>query len=291
MKLLLNNHYGCKNISRRRYFSLAVSAILFVLTFGTFENIRAETKGTLKISAVKKETKNAVKDEKLRENAMPVIYVVGDSTAAPYGPKHKPMAGWGEFVAGFVKDGVKVENRAVGGRSLPSFRKEGRWDKILKELQPGDYVIIQFGHNDQKVPNPEEYARTEYKENLKRYIAEVRAKNASPILVTSVTRRVFDKQGKLMKTLKNYPLCMKEVAVETQTPLIDIYSLTREKIEKAGPEDSKKYYTYLRPGQSPNYPNGLQDNSHFNIIGAKMVAEFFANEVKRQNLPLAQWLK
>lgn len=287
MKLFLNSIFGQDHFNQRQFLSLAFPMILLVLIFGICHNIKAKAQET----PVKSSITNAVNSERSQDSYIPVIYVTGDSTAAPYGPKRKPMAGWGEFVSEFVKDGVKVENRAMGGRSLPSFRKEGRWDKILKELKTGDYVIIQFGHNDQKVAHPEEYARTEYKENLKRYVAEVRAKGASPILVTSVTRRNFDKNGILMKSLKNYPLCMKEVAAETRTPLIDIYTLTREKIEKAGPEDSKKYYTHLRPGQSPNYPNGLQDNSHFNVTGARMVAELFAREVKRQNLPLAAWLE
>ncbi len=220
-----------------------------------------------------------------------VIYIAGDSTAASYGPKYKPMAGWGEFVSDFVTNGVRVENCAAGGRSLPSFRQEGRWDKILNSLKKGDYVLIQFGHNDQKVPHPEEYARTEYKENLKKYAAEVRAKGSFPIFVTSVTRRLFDKNGQLIRSLKNYPDCMKEVARETKIPLIDIYSLTRAKIEQAGPDDSKKYYTHLAPGESPNYPNGSADNSHFNVEGAKMVAQLLIDDAKRQKLEIARLFK
>lgn len=216
-----------------------------------------------------------------------VIFIVGDSTAATYGENRAPMTGWGQCLCEFTAENVTVENRAVCGKSLRSFLGKN-WDDVLNQLQEGDYVFIQFGHNDQKVENPEEYARTGYKELLRRYIAEVRAKGASPVLLTSVTRMWFEADGKtLRRTLLNYPQCMREVAAETETPLLDMNEITRVWLEKAGPEKGKTFFTWGARGELVNYPDGVEDHTHFCRTGAVQIAEMVVNEVKRQNLPAA----
>ena len=119
------------------------------------------------------------------------IFLAGDSTMAPKQADKRPETGWGEKLEAHFKDGtVKVENRAMNGRSTTSFIAEGRWQAIVDALQKGDYAFIQFGHNDQKKDKPGVYASPEdYKANLARFIAEARAKGATPVLMTSVSRR------------------------------------------------------------------------------------------------------
>ena len=144
------------------------------------------------------------------------IFIAGDSTAATYSAKQAPMTGWGQVLQEFTKPGIKVQNRATCGRSTKSFRDEKRWEQILRDLKPGDFVMIQFGHNDQKENRPAIYAEAEtaYRENLKRFVEEVRAKHAEPVILTSVARRLFRKNGELAQSLGKYP----EVAQKRPTP-------------------------------------------------------------------------
>ncbi|MDO4628285.1 MAG: rhamnogalacturonan acetylesterase [Planctomycetia bacterium] len=227
------------------------------------------------------------------EAASVTIFAAGDSTAALYSERHAPMKGWVQCLPEFVKDGVTVEDRAAGGRSTVSFRKEGRWDKILADLKPGDFVLIQFGHNDQKKNRPEIYAeaQTDFRKNLAEFVREVRAKGGNPILLTSVTRRVWDSEGNLTFSLADYPECTRLTARETETSLVDLNALTRKWVEEAGVEASARFYMNLEPGEEPNYPNGNRDNSHFHERGARAVAEMFVKEVKRQELPIADCFK
>ena len=181
------------------------------------------------------------------------IFVAGDSTAANYPQSRAPMTGWAQVLHEFVKPGVRVENRAAGGRSTKSFREEKRWERILGDLRPGDFVMIQFGHNDQKKGHPAIYAEAEsaYRDNLKRFVAEVRAKKANPVLLTSVARRLFRKDGSLIQSLGNYPKVAREVAKETSTPLIDANALTTEWLQKAGDQGSIRFFTHVAPGEFP----------------------------------------
>ncbi len=218
------------------------------------------------------------------------IFVAGDSTAANYSKKQAPMTGWAQVLNEFVKPGVKVENRAAGGRSTKSFRDEKRWDRILNDLRPGDFVMIQFGHNDQKKDQPGIYAEAEtaYRENLKRFVAEVRAKKAHPVILTSVSRRLFRKDGTLIQSLGKYPQVAREVAKETSTPLIDANAMTMDWLQKAGDQGSVRFFTHVAPGEFPGYPNGSKDNSHFRDTGARAVAEMIVRDAKQQNLGIAR---
>ena len=225
--------------------------------------------------------------------AQPVIFVAGDSTAANYRPSQAPMTGWAQVLDRYTAKGVRVENRAAGGRSTKSFRDEKRWDKILTDLKPGDFVIIQFGHNDQKKDQPGIYAaaETDYRNNLKQFITEVRAKQANPVLITSVSRRLFNKEGKLWQSLGRYPQVMREVAKETGTPLIDANKLTMEWLDKARPEKSTAYFVHVKPGEFPGWPKGSKDNSHFREKGADAVAKMIVDEAKRLKLDIAKCFK
>lgn len=216
------------------------------------------------------------------------IFVAGDSTAANYSKERAPMTGWAQVLQEFAKPGVKIENRAAGGRSTKSFRAEKRWDGILNDLKPGDFVMIQFGHNDQKKDKPSVYAEAEtaYRDNLKRFVAEVRAKKANPVILTSVSRRLFRKDGTLSQSLGKYPQVAREVAEETAAPLIDANAMTMEWLRKAGDKGSTQYFTHVAPGEFPGYPKGSKDNSHFREKGARAVAEMIVENAKKQKLAI-----
>jgi lysophospholipase L1-like esterase len=130
------------------------------------------------------------------------LYLIGDSTMAEKEPDKRPETGWGEMIPEFFNENLIVKNHAVNGRSSKSFIDEGRWDNVLDSLRPGDYVCIQFGHNDQKEYDPERYTIpiTGYRQNLIRFITETRAKGACPLLATPIVRRKFNEEGTLVDT-------------------------------------------------------------------------------------------
>jgi lysophospholipase L1-like esterase len=224
----------------------------------------------------------------------PAIHLVGDSTMAdkPLVPPN-PERGWGQLFPAFLKEPDRVVNHAFNGRSSKSFRDEGRWANVLLELQPGDFVLIQFAHNDEKKEDPKRYAAadTEFKDNLRRFIQEVREKGASPLLATPVNRRKFGSDDKLVDTHGAYPDAVRGVAEEEKTPLIDLHKLTKPLLENLGPEESKTLFVWVKPGEYENIPLGRQDDSHFNEKGARTVSELVANEIRSQKLPLLEWLK
>lgn len=221
---------------------------------------------------------------------LPTIYLAGDSTVCDYPPDQAPMTGWGQALKDFCKPGVKVVNLAAPGRSTKSFQAEGLWDKLLDSLQPGDFVFIQFGHNDQKKNVPELYAaaETDYRENLKAFIADVRARKATPILCTPVSRRHFSSNGMFRPSLENYPDVVREVAREEKVPLIDLNEFTEKLFRSEGPENSKKYLTILAPGEYPGYPKGAKDNTHFSYLGASTVAREVVRSAREQRLPVSE---
>jgi len=224
----------------------------------------------------------------------PALHLVGDSTMADKPvDKPNPERGWGQLFPTLVKEPARVVNHAVNGRSTKSFRAEGRWENVLSQLAAGDYVLIEFGHNDEKKEDPKRYAAadTDFKENLRRFIREVRAKGATPILATPVNRRKFDDNGHLTDTHGAYPDAMRVVAVEEKVPLIDLHALTRPLLEKLGPENSKSLFVWVKPGEYASIPNGREDDTHFNEKGALEISQLVANEIRAQKLPLADWLK
>src|SRR4051812_27365328 len=159
--------------------------------------------------------------------AAPRVFMVGDSTMANK-PLDLPERGWGMALGQFLVDPAMVQNHAMNGRSTTSFIAEGRWDKVMTELQSGDFVIIQFGHNDEKKEDPKRYADPagSFRDNLTRFITDTRAKGATPILATPVARRRFDAEGKIVDTHGAYPEAVRAVAKSTKTPLLDLTSAT-----------------------------------------------------------------
>lgn len=218
------------------------------------------------------------------------VYLVGDSTMCFYDKTRFPQEGWGMPFANYFDSSVQVDNRARGGRSSRSFIEEKLWKPIADSLQEGDYVLIQFGHNDPSNsadhPNrkvtPEEFGKY-----LTQYITETRAKKANPILITPMTQRKFDKDGKVMETHAPYSQVMMDVAAANNVPLIDLDGKSRELVQKFGPEFSKYLYLDLDPGQSPNYPRGYHDITHFCEFGARKMAEIVLAGIIDQKLELA----
>ncbi len=215
-------------------------------------------------------------------NPYPIIYIAGDSTAAIKGATEKPMSGWGEYLQQHVQPEVVIRNYAVNGRSTRSFLAEGRLEYIADQLKPGDYVCIQFGHNDGKIEDPARYADPEhdYPEFLQQYITAVRSKGATPILLTSVSRRYFLENGQLdPEALGPYPAAMRQVAATTATPLVDVFEHSQQLYRELGEQESISLFMHLQPGTHPNYPNGITDNTHFSEYGAARIAELITHAI------------
>ena len=208
------------------------------------------------------------------------VFLIGDSTCATKDlAKQNLERGWGQMFQPLFDGSVTVENHAVNGRSSKSFRGEGRWDPILDRLHAGDYVFIQFGHNDQKVQDSTRYADpAQYAENLRRYVRETRAKGAVPVLLTPIVRRHFSGES-LDDTHGEYLDAVRQVAAGEQTPLIDAERLTRAWVAELGDEASKSFYMWVGEGACPLYPDGRQDNTHLNVRGARTVARMIAAEL------------
>jgi len=219
------------------------------------------------------------------------IHMAGDSTMAIKDVKDYPETGWGVPFSIFFDDTIAVENYAQNGRSTRTFIELGLWQSILDNLQPGDYVIIEFGHNDEADYKPDRYTTPEqYKANLTRFITETRQKGATPILLTPITRRNFDEDGVIRETHAYTPLCI-EVAEETGVEFFDMDALTRAYFQAMGDRYSAVRFMHIPPDTHPNYPNGVRDNTHLNHLGAREVAQLFLAELKKRGHPLASKLR
>ena len=220
------------------------------------------------------------------------IWMIGDSTMAQKKPERAPESGWGEAMKQLVTDKALVHNHAASGRSSRSFIAQKRWENVLDSVQKGDYVIIQFGHNDEKsdtllYTEPS----TTYKEFLKKIIDDSRAKGANPVICSSIVRRHFDGNGNLKDTHGNYIRAAREIADETQTPYVDMEALTRKLVTELGPEKSKSLFVFCNPGECPHRKSGVQDSTHLNFYGSHEVARLFVKEAKKQKLTLGKLFK
>lgn len=216
------------------------------------------------------------------------VYLVGDSTMSVKDTNKYPETGWGMPFSYFFDEKVTVDNHAKNGRSTKTFISENRWQAVADQLKEGDWVFIQFGHNDESKEKVGRYTTPEeYKANLSRFIDETRKKKANPVLLTPVARRRFDKEGKIQESHGEYSELARAVAREQQVPLIDMDKKTQELLQKFGPEQSKLLFLHLQPHEHPNYPDGVVDNTHFSELGARLVAQLVLAELKAQNLPLA----
>lgn len=222
---------------------------------------------------------NCVAEGKIR------IFIAGDSTAQTYDTEKTLQRGWGQMLQGFFDNKVEVVNRAIGGRSTKSFQVEKRWERIMKEVSKGDWVIVQFSHNDTS-SKPERHASpTDFKNNLIHFIDETQARKANILLLTPIVMRTFNEQGNLVDDrLKNYPSIIRQVAKEKAVPMIDINLKTRDLILNLGSESSKELYFWVAPGEDAAKPNGAKDDTHLREAGALQVAAYVAQGIKDLNL-------
>ncbi len=242
------------------------------------------------------------------------IFMIGDSTMANKilrgGNRER---GWGQVLPGFFTENVKVDNHALNGRSSKSFIDEGEWDKVRAKIRKGDYVFIQFGHNDEK-PDAKRHTEpgTTFDANLRRYVTETRAKGGIPVLFNSIVRRNFfnnknavtdDDYRKervegsnfegdsLIDTHGAYLDSPRKVAEEMGVPFVDLNKLTRDLVQRMGKEGSKKLYMWIPEGVSPACPRGREDNTHLNVFGARKVAGLAVDAVAQEVPELAKWIR
>ena len=209
------------------------------------------------------------------------LFIAGDSTASIKEPKAFPETGWGMPFVYFWDSTVTVVNKAKNGRSTSSFQTEGLWKQIMDEAEEGDYVFIQFGHNDE-VPTKKTFTtETQFKHNLVKFVNETREKKATPVLLTPVARRTFSSDGKIEGTHDVYAQIVRTVATAENVWLIDLDKKSQELYQQLGVEHSKLLFLQLKPGEHPNYPDGKEDNTHFNELGARLIAQLVLQEMKQ----------
>ncbi|HEX8721552.1 MAG TPA: rhamnogalacturonan acetylesterase [Pyrinomonadaceae bacterium] len=220
------------------------------------------------------------------------VHLAGDSTMAEKLPEKRPETGWGEMLQKhFRADRVRVLNHAKNGRSTRLFIEQGLWRGLLDSLKEGDYVFIQFGHNDSAKDKPDRYTPPEdYRANLVRFVKEARGRGATPVLFTPVMRRKFTKEGAFVDQHGVYPGIVREVAAELRVPLVDMHRKSERLLVGYGPEESRKLFLQLKAGEHANYPNGIEDNTHFNPLGAELMAGLAVEGIHEQKLGLAKYL-
>lgn len=214
------------------------------------------------------------------------IHLAGDSTVAPGPLDDSGVAGWGAALHEYVDE--PVHNVAIGGATTDSFRAEGRWQQVLDAIDPGDVVVIQFGHNDQKEPDTLAAAGG-YTVNLRAFVAEARAAGAVPVLCTSLERRLFDDDGALRHSHGPYPAAVRALGREVDVPVIEMTAWSRWLYRWLGSEDSWRLFGHSHP------ETGAPDNTHFGAEGARTVASFVAESLRAiralddDHEPLGAW--
>lgn len=247
------------------------------------------------------------------------VFMIGDSTMA-----NKPLdkenqeRGWGQMLPIYFEGPIKVDNHAVNGRSSKSFIDEGRWEKVREQIRPGDYVIIQFGHNDEKAKSPDRYTvpGSTFDANLKKFVNETREKGGTPILINSIVRRNFpangiaaaqtdDRQKTWKKGLENYPaegdtlvdthgdyrIAPRNVAEEMGVAFVDMNALTHELVQGLGKDASKSLYMWMPVGVYEFAPNGRIDNTHLNVFGGIVVSRLAVNALAEKVPTLRPYIR
>ena len=221
------------------------------------------------------------------------ILMIGDSTMANKDTsKGSPERGWGMVLQHFFTDAVEVDNHAQNGRSTKSFINEGRWDKVLSRIRPGDYVFIQFGHNDEKYKKEKVYTApgVTFDDNLRRFVRETRLRGGIPVLFNAIIRRKFV-DNRLVDTHGDYLESPRKVAAQMNAYFIDANAITHGLVEAMGPEESKKLFMWLEPGAFKSHPKGAKDDTHLNVYGAHKVAWSLISAVGNKIPRLEQYLR
>ncbi|GAA5202801.1 rhamnogalacturonan acetylesterase [Microbacterium jejuense] len=202
-------------------------------------------------------------------------HLAGDSTVAPAKPEELPLTGWGSYIEPVVE--APVRNLAYGGATTESFLADGSWERLLRGVAPGDTVVIQFGHNDQKLPELD--ARGGYTQRLRGMVEDARGRGAAAVLCTSAERRWFD-GDRVTPTHGDYPNAVRDLAHELDVPLIDLTVFTTWLYEDLGPAASTSLLSHFAPGEHPVWPGGLTDDTHFREEGARRIAAFVGRSLR-----------
>lgn len=217
------------------------------------------------------------------------IFIAGDSTAATKAEDKRPETGWGEKLQQFCSTNYEVRNLAFNGASTKTFIKQGLLEKLRQEISQNDYLIIQFGHNDQKIEDPNwGTSISEYQNNLASFIDVAKQNNAIPIVLSSIIRRHYEK-GKLINTLGAYPQAAHDAAIANDVFFIDLNKISFAYISLMSPKESQKLW--LNVDHSVNYPQGIHDNTHLNDAGATLIAKLVAQEIAKLATPLAKEIR
>ena len=230
---------------------------------------------------------SAVEIQKADE--LPTIFLAGNSTVTDQ--ENEPWASWGQMFPCFLKPNVVVANYAESGETLLAFKRENRLTKILSRMKKGDYLFMEFAHNDQKPGGNHLDAFTTYKTELKYYITEAKKKGGIPVLVTSTNRRRFDENGKTINTLEDYPAAMRQLAKEENVMLIDLNAMSKDLYEALGPEVSKKAFVHYPANSYPGQTQALADDTHFNPYGAYELAKCVVQAIIDKNYLLKKYIR
>jgi len=219
----------------------------------------------------------------------PTVWITGDSTVQTYTADYAPQAGWGQMIDRFLSDDVTVDNRAIGGRSSKNFISQGRLDEVLRLIKPGDYLFVQFGHNDATYGVDDRFAApADYAEYLRTYVDGAVQRGATPVIVTPVSRRSFDPAtGKFNVSFPEYVAAATALAAETGTPLVDLAASSRAYLDQIGPEASTSVFLHVPAGVYPGRPTGTIDDTHFQEYGAIQMARLVASGIAELDGPLA----
>lgn len=224
-----------------------------------------------------------------RVNDVPTVFLCGNSTVVDQ--DNEPWASWGQMIPRFFNDSVCFANYAESGESANTFIGAGRLKKALSQMKAGDYVFMEFGHNDQKQKGPGKGAYYSFMTSLKTFIDEARARGANPVLVTPTQRRSFDENGKIKDTHENYPEAMRWLAAKENVPLIDLNEMTRTLYEAMGVDESKHAFVHYPAGTYPGQERALADNTHFNPYGAYEISKCIVEGMKKAGLPIVKFLR
>ncbi|MGP9801861.1 rhamnogalacturonan acetylesterase [Rheinheimera sp. NSM] len=220
------------------------------------------------------------------------LHLVGDSTMSDKPNLAYPERGWGQLLPQFLLPQLTVVNHAANGRSTRRFLNEGRWQLLLSELGRGDYVLIQFGHNDSKQSDPARYAAfdSDYQTFLQQFIADVRQRGATPMLASSICRRNFAEDGSLKRDLADYANAAAQVAKAAEVSFFDLQQHSCGLWQQLGKDASQPYFIQVPAGLYQKFPDGKVDNTHLTLQGASKIAQFFVQELKKQQHPLANYV-
>ncbi len=220
--------------------------------------------------------------------SVPTVFLAGNSTVVDQ--DNEPWCGWGQMLPRFMKPEIAIANYAESGEAGNSFISAKRFAKILTKMEEGDYLMIEFGHNDQKQKGENRGPFTSYKESLKYMIDETRKKGGTPILITPMHRRRFDENNKIINTLEEYPEAMRQLSREEGVMLVDLNNMSRILYEAWGPEESKKAFVHYPAGTFPGQTDALEDNTHFNAYGGYQLCKCVLKGLIDNDSPLKEYI-